>query len=203
MLTSKIEESTHKRTIERTKGRAQRKHSLRKACTNTHIERTKGKAQRKHSLRKAWTNTHIERTKQAAKQSTARGKQVQISDSDWHVKQTKKRTREETNPCNLGLVIKEEANTSLWTSHDNTKWSTGIRCCARKKSLQTITHVQVCNFYRPVVWVFLRSQSPSIRSTLFRMAIQRGPRREAFPACTAFVIFLFRWELIWSDSEWN
>ena len=48
--------------------------------------------------------------------------------------------------------------------------------------------------------MLLRSQSPSIReSTLFRMAIQGGPRREAFPAATAFVIFFLqvRVDMIW------
>ena len=55
-----------------------------------------------------------------------------------------------------------------------------------KKNLPTITGVQRVQFLQVNVST---QPEPSIRSTLFRMAIQRGPRREAFPAVTAFVIF--------------
>jgi len=64
----------------------------------------KGKAQPEKAQLEESTHKHTHWTdeRQTVKQqSTARGKQVQTSDSNWHVKRTKKTTIEETNPRNL------------------------------------------------------------------------------------------------------
>ena len=96
-----------------------------------------------------------------------------------------------------------EAEYTLWTWHDDTKWSTGNGCCARKKPPYNSRRTRHAIFIGLGYEWFYAARAPVLARHFLEWRFKEDLVAKLFPQLPHLWSFFFMWELIWSDSKWN